>query len=406
MAPAGHAGDRRGDGSLTAVDLGGAEAVAAVLDAWEAGWAVVALDPRAPRPERERVLAVLRPTHVVDAGGRRALVDGEPVAPEVAAVVATSGTTGEPKGVELTWAGLAASAGAVSRALGVGEGDRWLCCLPLHGVGGLSVVARAWLTGVAVDTVDRFDAAAVAAGRATLVSLVPTLLDRALRTAVDLSGFRRILVGGAPVDPDLRRRAEAAGPAVTPTYGLSETWGGVVHDGRPLEGVEVRLAADGEVLVRGAVVMRGYRRRPDLTAAALDDEGWLRTGDVGRWSPGGLEVVDRRDDMVISGGVNVSPSEVEAVLAEHPRVAEVGVVGAPDPEWGRRVVAYLVPADGGPPPTLADLRAFASERLSAAKLPREVVVVRSLPRTAGGKVRRRLLGRTAVPTSIAAPDDG
>lgn len=385
-------GHRRGDGTLTAVALDGAPAVAAVIEAWGEGRAVVVLDPRAPGPERERLLGVLRPTHLLDGGGRRPLPRGEPVGPEVAAVVATSGTTGVPKGVELTWAGLVASAGAVSRALEVGDADRWLCCLPLHGVGGLSVVARSWVSDVPLDVVARFEAEAVDRSRTTLVSLVPTILARALDRGTGLSRFRRILVGGAPVDEALRRRAEAAGARVTPTYGLSETWGGVVHDGRPLDSVEVRLGHGDEILVRGAVVMRGYRRRPDLTAEVLDGEGWLRTGDVGAWSDdGALLVIDRRDDMVISGGVNVSPTEVEAVLADHPGVADVAVGGVGDPEWGERVVAYVVATDPAEPPTLAGLRAYAAEHLSGPKLPRQVVLVDAIPRTAGGKIRRRFL---------------
>ena len=381
-----------GDGTLTAVCLPAPQAARAVLAAWAEGRAVVVVDARAPEPERRRVLSVARPTHVHDGGGRRPVADGEPVAPEVAAVVATSGTTGEPKAVELTWAGLRASAGAVSTALGAGPADRWLCCLPLHGAGGLSVVARSLVSGVPVDVVERFDPETVASTRATLVSLVPSQLSRALAAGADLARFRRILVGGAPVGEELRRRAAAGGARVTPTYGLSETWGGVVHDGHPLEGVEVRLGEGDEVLVRGAVVMRGYRGRPDLTRAVLAADGWLRTGDVGAWADdGALRVVDRMDDLVISGGVNVSPTEVEAVLRAHPAVGDVGVAGAPDPDWGQRVVAYVVPADAADPPTLSALRAFAAEHLSPPKLPREVVVVTALPRTAGGKLMRRLL---------------
>jgi O-succinylbenzoic acid--CoA ligase len=280
----------------------------------------------------------------------------------------------------------------VSIAVGAGPGDRWLCCLPLSGVGGLSIVARSVVSGVPFSVAGRFDAEAVSAWPATLVSLVPTQLAQALAASLELSGFRRILVGGAPVPEELRRRAEAAGTWVTPTYGLSETWGGVVHDGRPLSGVEVRLAEDGEILVRGAVVMRGYRGHPELTRRVLDDGGWLRTGDVGAWTEDGrLRVVDRRDDLVITGGVNVSPTEVEQVLGSHPAVADVGVAGAPDREWGQRVVAYVVPSDPVSPPTLAGLRAFAAERLSAPKLPREMLLVETIPRTPWGKIRRRAL---------------
>jgi O-succinylbenzoic acid--CoA ligase len=381
-----------GDGSLTAVCLPAGPAAEAVRRAWESGRAVAVVDHRSPPVERERVLAVMRPTHLEDEEGRRPVDGGHPVDPEVAAVVATSGTTGEPKGVELTWTGLRASAGAVSHALGAGAGDRWLCCLPLSGAGGLSVVARSLVSGVPVSVSARFDAEAVAAGGATLVSLVPTQLARALDAGVPLDGFRRILVGGAPVPGALRHRAEAAGPRVTPTYGLSETWGGVVHDGRPLPGVEVRLGEDDEIRVRGPVVMRGYRGRPDLTGRVLDADGWLRTADVGAWADDGrLLVVDRRDDLVITGGVNVSPTEVESVLAAHPGVADVGVAGVADPEWGQRVVAFVVASDPGSPPTLSALRDYAAGRLSTPKLPRQVVLVEAIPRTAGGKVRRRLL---------------
>lgn len=381
-----------GDGSLTAVVLPPPEAATAILAAWRGGRAVLPLDPRAPAPERERALAATRPTHLLDSTGRRPLPGGHEVAPQVAAVVTTSGTTAEPKGVELTWDGLRASATAVVERLSVTAADRWLGCLPLHGVGGLGLVARSLVAGVAVVPVPRFDPAVLGGADATVVSLVPTMLGRALDAGVDLARFRVLLLGGAPLEPRLRQRAEAAGARLVDAYGLSETWGGVVHEGRPLAGAEVRLADDGEVLVRGPMVMRGYRFRPDLTAAALGADGWLRTGDAGSWLPDGrLQVLDRLGDMVITGGVNVSPTEVEAVLATHPAVADVAVVPAPDAEWGQRVVACVVPTDAAAPPTLAELRAFAAGHLSAAKLPRQLVLVETVPRTAGGKPRRRLL---------------
>ncbi|MBA3267756.1 MAG: long-chain fatty acid--CoA ligase [Acidimicrobiia bacterium] len=379
----------RSEGSLTAVEIGGAAAAEAMVTEWDAGRAVLPLDPRAPSPERRRILAALRPTHVLGEWGPRALPGGVPVAPEVAAVLATSGTSGDPKGVELTREGLEASARAVAEALGSG---RWLCCLPLHGVGGLGVVARAWSTGDPVDVIGRFDPAAVAESQAELVSLVPTTLGRCLDFGVDLARFSRVLVGGGPLDARLRARAIDAGATVVTSYGLTETWGGVVHDGRPLTGVEVRVGEDHEIGVRAPMVMRGYRLRADQTAAVLSDDGWLRTGDAGTWEDGTLRVVDRLRDIIVSGGVNVSPTEVEDILAEHPGVVDVGVAGATDSEWGERVVAHVVPADPTQPPTLSDLRSFAAERLSAAKLPRQLVVVDEVPRTPGGKPVRRLLG--------------
>ncbi len=364
--------------ALVVVRLPPPEAADTIRRAWDMGRGVLVLDPRAPDAELERIVARLDP-------------DGD-VAPDVAAVVVTSGTTGEPKGVELTFGGLQASARAVSDAIGVRpgahRGDRWLCCLPLHHVAGLAVLGRSWTVGTPVDVLPQFDVAAVAAAAdagATLVSLVPVMARRLLAAGVDLGRFRRILLGGGPVAADL--------PGIA-TYGLTETWGGVVHDGHPLDGVEIALGHDDEILIRGLMVMRGYRSptAETETAAAFTADGWFRTGDAGAIDGRGrLSVVDRLRDLVKTGGVSVAPSEVEGVLADHPGVADVCVAGGPDPEWGERVVAYVVPADPSMPPTVDALRDFARDRLSAAKLPREVVLVDTVPRTPGGKPLRRLL---------------
>src|SRR6266545_1965366 len=341
---------------LLAVVLPRPAAAEAIVRAWEAGEAVLPLDPDAPGPELARLLAAARPTHLLDAAGRSRLPGGRPAPPGTAAVVATSGTGGLPKAVELDAAAIGAAARAVSSALDAGQGDRWLCCLPLHGVAGLAILARAWHGGLPVEVHERFDPGRVAeaAGRATLVTLVRT-------------------------------------------YGLTETFGGVVHDGHPLEGVELRLDA-GEILVRGPMLFRGYRDDPARTAAALRG-GWLRTGDLGRLDPAPqrLVVLGRLDDLIVTGGVNVHPVEVEAVLAAHPGVAAVGVRGRPDPRWGQRVAAYVVPRDPAAPPTLAELRAFALERLAAAKAPRELVLVPALPRGPSGKLLRRLLPGAPAP---------
>jgi O-succinylbenzoic acid--CoA ligase len=357
-------------GRLVTVRLPAPEAALAIRDAWEAHHAVLVLDPKAPEPEVEAILARMRPEEGVDR--------------EVAAVVATSGTAGAPKGVELTWDGLAASAAAVSTALEVGPDDRWLACLPPHHVAGLAVLGRAWTNATPVSVLGGFDVEAVAGADATLVSLVPTMLRRLREAEVDLGRFRRILLGGGPV----RER----GPNIVATYGLTETWGGIVHDGHPLAGVELSIGERDEILVRAPMVMRGYRLAPEETAAAFTADGRLRTGDAGTIDGGGrLRVVDRLRDLIITGGVNVAPSEVEAVLAGHPDIADVCVAGAPDPEWGERVVAHVVPRAGGIPPTLGELRAFAADRLSVAKLPRQVVLTDAIPRTPGGKPLRRLL---------------
>jgi O-succinylbenzoic acid--CoA ligase len=199
-------------------------------------------------------------------------------------------------------------------------------------------------------------------------------------------------VGASALPPALRASAEALGARIVETYGMTETWGGVVLEGRALPGVEVRVAESGEVLVRSPMVMRGYRLDPEHTAQTLDPDGWLHTGDLGEiGADGRLRVVDRMKDLVISGGVNVSPVEVEHVLAHHPAVHDVCVVGAPDDEWGERVVAYVVPRDREHPPSLDDLRAYGRTSLAAPKLPRELRIVEAIPRSASGKPLRREL---------------
>ena len=321
---------------------------------------------------------------------RRAWAAREPVR------VATSGTTGERRLVEHGPASVEASCRAVSRALAVDPAtDRWLACVPLRFVAGRAIVLRGEITGTPVTIHDGFDVDAVsrAAGGCTLVSLVATQLVRLLDGHAPVDRFRAVLLGGGPVPPGLVERAATAGVVVHTTYGLTETFGGCVHDGHPLDGVSLRIdPASGEVLVRGPVLMRGYVDDAAATRAAFTADGWLRTGDVGRFAADGrLEIVDRLKDLVITGGVNVSPTAVERVLRTHPALADVCVVGVPDPEWGERVVAYAVVDDVGVAPSVDDLRAFARDRLSAAELPKELRVVAEIPRTPNGKPLRRRL---------------
>src|SRR5688572_9521964 len=389
------------EAEAVAVLLPPPEAARATVALWEAGRAVVPLDPAAPAPDLRRSFSALRPTALIDRDGRHPLSDGVPVPAGVGAVVATSGTTGERKGVELTFDGLAASAAAVTAA--VEPEGRWLCCLPLFHVAGLAVVGRAWATGTTASVEPGLDVAAVAEAThqgAGCVSLVPTMLLRLLdHDAGAVARFGHILRGGGAIDPVLLQRARGAGATVSTTYGMTETWGGVVHNGHVLPGVELRLDpagldATGEIVVRGPMLMRGYRLCPAATAAAVDSDGWYRTGDLGRFDPGAagrLWVVDRIGDIVNTGGVKVSPTEVERVLAGHPAVADVCIAGRPDSDWGQRVVAFVVPAVPADPPALADLRDFARRELAPAKLPRELVLVPAIPRTPAGKLLRRML---------------
>jgi O-succinylbenzoic acid--CoA ligase len=380
---------------VVAAPLAGRALAAAVMDAWDAGAAILPINPAAPAAEQQRLLDTLRPTHVRDADGTRARADGLSAPADTVAIVPTSGTTGQPKGVELTRAGMQAMGVAYSAGLDASPTDRWLACLPLHHVASLGVLARAYVTGVPWTVHDGFDIDRVARAPrevgASIVSVVPTTLRRLLDAGAPMHEYRRVIVGGAPCPEVLRARAEALGVHVVDAYGMTETWGGWALDGRPIDGAEARIADDGELFVRGPMVMRGYRLDPAQTAAVLGSDGWLATGDVGTFDEGIVRVVDRKKDLVITGGVNVSPTEVEGVLLQHPAVADVCVVGVLDDEWGERVVAYVVPADDAAPPSLAHLRDFGREQLAAAKLPRELRVIDAIPRSPGGKALRRLI---------------
>ena len=371
---------------------GGPAFVDALRRVWDRGDAVLPVDQRLPGPARDALFAALRPGRIVDTDGEHPL-DGDPVEPGDALVMPTSGSTGTPKGVVHTMAGLEASAQAGNARLGVEASDHWLACLPLAHIGGFTVITKALTAGTPLTVLPGFDAAEVTAqarAGATLVSLVPTTLAR-----IDPSLFRVVLLGGSR--PPLDRPAN-----VVATYGLTETGSGVVYDGLPLDGVEVRIAADGEILVRGPMLMRCYRDG----SSSIDADGWLHTDDLGTLGPDGhLQVQGRRGDMIVTGGENVWPDAVERVIADLPGVAEVAVAGVPDPEWGQRVVAWVVPA-GTAAPSLADLRAAVGQRLAAFMAPKELHLVEALPRTAIGKVSRTTLvhHHGASPTTTESGD--
>jgi O-succinylbenzoic acid--CoA ligase len=382
---------------VVAVRLAGAAALAAMDHAWAAGAAVLPLDPRIDAGRCVEIAGALGAAEIVMDGRSRPLPHPAAAPPGTALVVRTSGTTGAPRGVVLSHAALRHGVTASLRRLGSTAGDRWLCVLPLQHVAGVLVVLRARALGTEPILHDRFDVDAVAAERAaTHVALVPTMLHRLLEGGVDVARFRRILLGGAAAPPGLLERARDAGAQVTTTYGMTETAGGCVYDGLPLDGVAAAVEPDGRVLLAGPVLADGYRDRRALRP--LTTGGWLRTGDLGRWDGGRLVITGRADDVVVTGGVNVSATAVASTLRAHPAVADAAVIGVDDREWGQRVVAFIVPADPARPPTLAQLRAFVGSRAEPAGAPREVLMVPALPRTALGKLDRGALTRMrAVP---------
>ncbi len=378
---------------LVALDLpGGIGFVDALRAIWDTGDAAAPLDPRLPPIARQLLLDALRPTRIVGSDGdQHALTDGIGVENGDALVVATSGTSGQPKGVVLTHDAISASAVATSARLGI-EADRhtWMACLPLAHIGGLAVVTRSIITGTRLVVLPGFEAEAVeAAGRSGLVShvsLVATALQR-----LDPSVFTCVLLGGSRI-PD-------ALPAnVVATYGMTETGSGVVYDGWPLDGVEISLgpssadvAAGGEILIRAPMLLRCYRDGADGRVVGPDGaRDWFATGDSGHLDDEGKLVVSGRiADVITTGAEKVWPDAVERILMAHPGVAEVAVWKRPDPEWGERVVAWVVPVEGGP--SLDELGQMVSDGMAPWAAPKELVLVDDLPRTAAGKVRRRAL---------------
>ena len=334
------------------------------------------------------------------------------------AIVHTSGTSGRPKATILTYGNIFSSALGSGIKLEHRQRERWLCVLPLYHLGGLSILLRSLKYGTAFDLMPAapFDVAQVNQKLSdypiSLVSLVPTMLQRLLdvRTRAWNPHLRLILLGGEAPSPQLLRRCIAENIPIATSYGLTETASQVATAlpeqvyrkpgtvGKPLLFSTVRIIdeqgnnappdAHGEVLVKGESVMRGYYNDPAATAQALRD-GWLHTGDIGYLDEDGdLFILQRREDLIVSGGENIYPAEVEAVLRQHPAVAEVVVLGLPDPEWGQRAAA-VISTRAGQSVSAEAISAFAREQLAGYKVPRRIAFVEALPRTASGKVRRR-----------------
>ena len=333
------------------------------------------------------------------------------------AIIHTSGTTGRPKAAVLTHGNILHSALGTAHKLDIRNNERWLCVLPLYHVGGLSIILRSLIYGTAVEfgptapfNVDETNRV-LSDNPITIVSLAPTMLQRLLdaKTRAWNPHLRIILLGGEAPSAELLARCAAEELPVATCYGMTETASQVVTAlpaqvykkpgsmGTALMTAQVRIideagedaAADvaGEVLIKGSSVMRGYINDPQATAKALR-AGWLHTGDIGYLDQDGeLFILQRRDDLIISGGENIYPAEVETALRQHPAVAEAVVLGLPDPDWGQRAAA-VIETRRGQSLSSAAITAFVRERLARYKVPRRIAFVKALPRTASGKVQR------------------
>jgi o-succinylbenzoate---CoA ligase len=366
------------------------------------GAALLPLGPRLTAAERAAVVDAEEPIIDLDDPGQLTQTEadmpllGEHDMDDVCCRVLTSGSTGTPRPIPLSYGNFLWNAVGSGFNIGVEPEDRWLCCVPLSHIAGLGIVMRSVIYGTAAVLHDGFDVdrvgAALEGDGITQVSVVATMLSRLLEAGADLSGPRAILVGGGPVPAGPLEEAIAKGATVVQTYGLTETCSQVTtlapadarrklgSAGRPLLTTHLRIL-DGEILVQG----------PTVAPGSADADGWLHTGDLGHIDEEGfLYVRDRIDDMIVSGGENVVPAEVEEVLLRHPEVADAAVIGREDPEWQQAVTAVVV-LENGSEVTPDDLRRHCAESLAGFKVPKRVELASALPRTPSGKLMRRAL---------------
>jgi o-succinylbenzoate---CoA ligase len=366
------------------------------------GAALLPLGPRLTAAERAAIVTAEEPIIDLDDPGQLTQTEadmpllGEHDMDDVCCRVLTSGSTGTPRPIPLSYGNFLWNAVGSGFNIGVHPEDRWLCCMPLSHVGGLGIVMRSVIYGTAAVLHDGFDVdrvgEALEGDGIAITSLVPTMLARLLEAGADLSGPRAVLVGGGPVPEEPLEEAIGKGATVVQTYGLTETCSQVTtlapadaqrklgSAGRPLLTTHLRIL-DGEILVQG----------PTVAPGSADADGWLHTGDLGHIDEEGfLYVSDRIDDMIVSGGENVVPAEVEEVLLRHPQVAEAAVVGREDPEWQQAVTAVVV-LENGSEVSPDELRRHCAETLAGFKVPKRVELASALPRTPSGKVMRRAL---------------
>ena len=359
---------------LVAIDMPAGDAFVNVLrKVWDSGDAVLPIDQRLPEVARKNLITQFKVSSLIGADGLRVKVaPGEPVDEGDALVVATSGSTGEPKGVVHTHGSIKAAVTNTGTRLGCSAADHWLACISLAHVGGLSVVLRAMHFGSQLTIKSRADKATIESAvknGANMTSLVPTILH-----SVDISNFKTVLVGGAHAPTNLPSNAIS-------TYGLTETFGGVVYNGKPIDGVEIRIGTDSEIEIRCDSLLRTYRNGID----PKNSEGWLHTGDLGEFKDGNLFVLGRKDDLIKTGGYKVWPITVENSLRQHEVVADVVVAGTPDEKWGQTVTAWVVLRPDTKSLRLEDLSKHVRLTLPDYCAPKKVFIDDEIPRSSLGK---------------------
>ena len=359
---------------LVAIDMPASDAFVDVLKkVWDSGDAALPIDQRLPDAARKNLLTQFKVSSVVGPDGSRAKVaTGEPVDEGDALVVATSGSTGEPKGVVHTHGSIQAAVLNTGARLGCNAADHWLACISLAHVGGLSVVLRALHFGSQLTIAPRADSATIESAvknGANMTSLVPTVLH-----SVNISNFKTVLVGGAHTPKNLPSNAIS-------TYGLTESFGGVVYNGTPLDGVEIRISQDSEIEIRCASLLRAYRNGYD----PKNSEGWLLTSDLGEFNDGKLSVLGRKDDLIKTGGYKVWPITVESSLRQHEAIADLIVAGTPDEKWGQTVTAWVVLRPDAKSLRLDDLSTHVRLTLPDYCAPKKVYIVDEIPRSSLGK---------------------
>ena len=360
---------------LVAIDLPASNEFVDVLKrVWDSGDAALPLDQRLPDVARRNIITQFKVSSIVSSDGSIVkFANGEPVDHDDALVVATSGSTGEPKGVVHTHTSIQAAITTTGARLGCVDADHWLACISLAHVGGLSVVLRALHFGSLLTIERRADRATIESAvnnGANMTSLVPTVLH-----SVDISSFKSVLIGGAHAPENLPSNAIS-------TYGLTETFGGVVYNGEPLAGVEVRISQDSEIQIRCNSLLRCYRNGLDPKT----NEGWLLTGDLGEFHNDKLSVLGRKDDLIKTGGYKVWPITVENCLRQHDAVADAVVAGTPDEKWGQAVTAWVVLKPHTPNIRIEDLSKHVRLTLPDYCAPKALFVVDQIPRSSLGKV--------------------